>query len=495
MVISLMHPLEGNEGAMGLDFRTHPTQRETAFKVVKTGKLLLAGPVNLKQGGEGFIARIPIFTKVNSIPGENHLWGLLSGVMDTEKFYLKAGLKDPNLPLQIAIKGKDSMGAHGNQFFGPDNLFAQSPVTTEINLPFGAWQLAAIPINNWATESPYVWKIRGLSIFIALLLSTLVYSRNNNIQQQQKFGEDLQESNRRFTSLIDGINSVVYVSDMQTHELLYANPKALDIFGKDIIGKKCWQTIQKGQTSPCVFCTNKYLVDNEGRPNPTFIWEQYNPYTKTWYQNEDQAILWDNGRLVRMGLAIDISQIKKSEAQLREAHKNLEAIAYFDPLTDLPNRRQFETLFKQTTSLLKRSEDKLAICYLDLDGFKTVNDKYGHDTGDELLIHVSSRIHQTLREEDTVARWGGDEFAFMLKIENADSCSFLLERLLQNISNKYELTSTLIEIGASIGVSIFPDDGRDLDTLLRQADQAMYSAKQKGKQQFSLYDSSAKDKK
>ncbi len=282
---------------------------------------------------------------------------------------------------------------------------------------------------------------------------------------------------------------------MQTHELLYANPKALDIFGKDIIGKKCWQTIQKGQTSPCVFCTNKYLVDNEGRPNPTFIWEQYNPYTKTWYQNEDQAILWDNGRLVRMGLAIDISQIKKSEAQLREAHKNLEAIAYFDPLTDLPNRRQFETLFKQTTSLLKRSEDKLAICYLDLDGFKTVNDKYGHDTGDELLIHVSSRIHQTLREEDTVARWGGDEFAFMLKIENADSCSFLLERLLQNISNKYELTSTLIEIGASIGVSIFPDDGRDLDTLLRQADQAMYSAKQKGKQQFSLYDSSAKDKK
>ncbi len=173
MVISLMHPLEGNEGAMGLDFRTHPTQRETAFKVVKTGKLLLAGPVNLKQGGEGFIARIPIFTKVNSIPGENHLWGLLSGVMDTEKFYLKAGLKDPDLPLQIAIKGKDSMGAHGNQFFGPDNLFAQSPVTTEINLPFGAWQLAAIPINNWATESPYVWKIRGLSIFIALLLSTL----------------------------------------------------------------------------------------------------------------------------------------------------------------------------------------------------------------------------------------------------------------------------------------------------------------------------------
>ena len=132
----------------------------------------------------------------------------------------------------------------------------------------------------------------------------------------------------------------------------------------------------------------------------------------------------------------------------------------------------------------------MAVGYLDLDGFKPVNDKFGHEAGDQLLIEIALRIQHTLREADTLARLGGDEFVFLLLgLERVEDCEITLHRLLEVISKPVMLKNQAVSVSASIGISIFPEDNTDPDTLLRHADQAMYQAKQSGKNCFQIYDS------
>ena len=131
----------------------------------------------------------------------------------------------------------------------------------------------------------------------------------------------------------------------------------------------------------------------------------------------------------------------------------------------------------------------MAVCYLDLDGFKPINDAMGHEAGDEVLVEIAKRIENTIRGGDTVARLGGDEFVvLLLGLEKGDECATTLERLLAAIAQPITVRNKSATISASIGVSIYPLDDEDPDTLLRHADQAMYSAKQSGKIRFNIYD-------
>jgi len=172
----------------------------------------------------------------------------------------------------------------------------------------------------------------------------------------------------------------------------------------------------------------------------------------------------------------------------KEQQKALEFMAHYDVLTQLPNRSLFVDRFNQAIAHSKRSGTLLALCFLDLDEFKPVNDTYGHDIGDELLIQVSQRIKDNIREEDTVSRQGGDEFAILLgDIDSSSQCKQLLTRLNKALAKAYLINEYSIKVSASIGVTIYPHDDADLDTLLRHADQAMYQAKLAGRNRFSLF--------
>jgi diguanylate cyclase (GGDEF)-like protein len=144
---------------------------------------------------------------------------------------------------------------------------------------------------------------------------------------------------------------------------------------------------------------------------------------------------------------------------------------------------------KQAVAQAKREQKKLAICYLDIDGFKLINDTLGHQAGDQVLIEISLRIGKVLREGDTVARLGGDEFVVLLpNLNNIEECSHTLTRLHENIALPIVIQEQSCWVTASTGVSIFPDNNDSMDVLLRLADQAMYVAKQSGKNCYYLYD-------
>ena len=179
---------------------------------------------------------------------------------------------------------------------------------------------------------------------------------------------------------------------------------------------------------------------------------------------------------------------------MKEQQNQLERIAHYDILTNLPNRSLLADRLSQAMLQCKRHKQSLAVIFLDLDGFKAVNDAYGHDMGDELLIALSARMKEALREGDSLARIGGDEFvAVLADLANVEYCKPILERLLLAASLPITIGDTVLNISASIGVTIFPQDNVDADQLMRHADQAMYVAKESGKNRYHLFDTAQDD--
>ncbi len=183
-----------------------------------------------------------------------------------------------------------------------------------------------------------------------------------------------------------------------------------------------------------------------------------------------------------VSLSTDITQLKNHQ-------KQLEYIAHYDVLTNLPNRLLFAEHLHQAMAQMLRRDMQLAVVYIDLDGFKSINDKHGHDVGDELLIELAQRMRAVLREGDIMARLGGDEFAAVLvDLHTVADCQPVLSRLLHAASDPVEIDDTVLHVSASIGYTLYPKDNSDADLLLRHADQAMYSAKQMGKNCSCLFD-------
>lgn len=182
----------------------------------------------------------------------------------------------------------------------------------------------------------------------------------------------------------------------------------------------------------------------------------------------------------------DISEHKRRSAYLEHA-------AAHDPLTGLPNRLLLGTQLSAAIARADRNATRVAVCYLDLDGFKQINDQFGHDTGDAVLIEVARRLKSGTRHGDTVARLGGDEFVLVLAdLRSAKECVALLERLLEAVARPYAgADGEFSDVSASIGVALYPEDDCDPDVLIRHADHAMYEAKQAGKNCCQWFESRA----
>ena len=184
-----------------------------------------------------------------------------------------------------------------------------------------------------------------------------------------------------------------------------------------------------------------------------------------------------------VGLFSDITAIKQHQSQL-------EHIAHFDALTSLPNRVLLADRLQQAMAQAHRREHHLAVVYLDLDGFKAINDRHGHDAGDQVLITLAQRMKLALREGDSLARIGGDEFvAVLIHLEDQPSSRTMLTRLLAACAQSVQVGEQSLQVSASLGVTFYPQEQEiDADQLLRQADQAMYQAKLAGKNRYHMFD-------
>lgn len=198
-----------------------------------------------------------------------------------------------------------------------------------------------------------------------------------------------------------------------------------------------------------------------------------------------------NGQPLRMiGTHKDISEHKQAEDRLKASQARFERLAHYDALTGLPNRLLLADRLQHAMAQTQRREKRLAVVYLDLDGFKAVNDRHGHAVGDQLLVAVAKQMKQALREGDTIARLGGDEFvAVLIDLEYTEAIKPQLNRLLAAAAAPIALGDLVVQVSASLGVAVYPlPEEVSADQLLRQADQAMYQAKLSGKNRYHVFD-------
>ena len=171
------------------------------------------------------------------------------------------------------------------------------------------------------------------------------------------------------------------------------------------------------------------------------------------------------------------------------AEKKLRFLAHYDALTELPNRALFADHFQQAVAHSDRKHTLLAVCFVDLDNFKAVNDAHGHDVGDKLLVEVAQRFKSIIRQEDTAARFGGDEFILLFNdLDSLTQCIETIQRVHETLAEPYIIERKFYQLSASSGITLYPSDKGDADTLIRHADQAMYIAKQGGRNRYHLSD-------
>jgi diguanylate cyclase (GGDEF)-like protein/PAS domain S-box-containing protein len=285
-------------------------------------------------------------------------------------------------------------------------------------------------------------------------------------------------------SVFDHAQEGIFVTDAE-QRILEVNPSFAQITGYD-----------RGEA---VGRTPNML--SSGRHGPDFYQELWGTLERA---GQWRGELWNrrkNGELYLESLTISTVRaadghvsnyvgIFQDITQLKEQAERLEQMAYFDPLTKLPNRSLLSDRIMQALAQRRRTNLDMAVCYVDLDRFKPVNDQHGHAVGDRLLIEMGRRLKGALREGDTVARLGGDEFVLVLQgIHSEEECRTALDRVLASIREPFPVdAATSITLSGSIGVRMVPPDDADPDTLLRHADQAMYLAKQEGRSRAHVFD-------
>lgn len=227
MVVSLMYPIEGNEAAIGLDYRSHPTQRQAAMRAVEEGQPVVAGPLTLVQGGAALIIRAPVFLPSGVPDGGRRVWGLVSAVLDLDRFYHLAGLPADahNARLALAIRGEGDNGTWADAFYGDPTIFSSDPVSIEISLPGTRWQVAALPAAGWGSYSPdhYLLLTRIGGFVLALLLAAMAYLLTRSYQDLGRASARLRESQALFQGFMDNLPAGAFIRQPNNGDILFEN--------------------------------------------------------------------------------------------------------------------------------------------------------------------------------------------------------------------------------------------------------------------------------
>lgn len=296
--------------------------------------------------------------------------------------------------------------------------------------------------------------------------------------------EELRLAEDKLSGVLNSLDSVVWSLAWDSGDLLYISPAVERVYGRyaeDLLHEpQSWHGAVHADDLPRF---QHWLAGLASGGESLLQYRIVRPDAAIrWIEDKARVVRDRDGMPLRVdGIASDISDRKRHEFELAYLANN-------DPLTDLPNRNLLRDRVKQALAHARRSGERVALLFLDLDGFKFVNDSYGHALGDVLLTVVAGRLRRVVRAEDTVARLGGDEFVILLAgLSAAEDASLVAHKALSDLSVPLHVGDYLLHVTGSIGISLFPDDGDSYEVLLKHADVAMYRAKELGRNGVQLY--------
>ncbi|HEX2945445.1 MAG TPA: EAL domain-containing protein [Clostridia bacterium] len=297
---------------------------------------------------------------------------------------------------------------------------------------------------------------------------------------------ELRRSEERYRLAVEGVNDGIWDWDGRDGKL-FMSKQSRTIMGFDntqeyMTIEKWFNVIAKEDQDRFIRSLNRYVTE----PQKKHFQIEYRISAPEngvkWIRTRGMAIWDDSGIPVRVaGSITDITEQRLTDEKVHQ-------LAYYDSLTGLPNRTLLMDRFIVAAAAAQRKQRRVAVFFLDLDNFKTINDTIGHSFGDQLLQKVGEQLRCTLRRSDTLARLGGDEFIMLqANIKDMEEVSHLASRMLDIFKNPWTLDEREFFVTASIGISVYPDDGSDLQELMKNADAAMYRAKESGKNNFQIY--------
>ena len=302
-----------------------------------------------------------------------------------------------------------------------------------------------------------------------------------DITGRRQIEEALRVSERRYRALFERNLAGVYRSTIEGR-LLDCNEAFARIFGyasrEEVLRQAAWDFFVKPEDREAALAK---LVERQSLTNYEICLKRKDG-SLVWVLQNENLVEDSDGRLsVIEGTTIDISERKRAEEQVKH-------LAFHDPLTNLPNRLLFNDRLTLAVAQAHRHNQRLAVLFLDLDRFKVINDSLGHSVGDELLRQVAERIQEYVREGDTVARLGGDEFTLLVPgISAEEDAAKIARKICEAIHDPFWIDGRELFVTTSVGVSVYPSDGHDGETLVRNADSAMYRAKEQGRDNYQLY--------
>ena len=484
-VICCVVPRAGNENSIGFNQLEDIVQNKEARRARDTRKLTLAGPVQLAQGGLGVVGRLPIY--LGQGDDTQVFWGFsyvtlrFPQALESARLEL---LRDRGYAYELWRKNPETGERQRIEAWKPEAL--RDPVGRDLELPNGAWTLSLAPTRGWVQRSGLM--LEGLvgAAFSALLayLAWLLYAmRLRDLELEALVAQRTSEilaAQRHLQATISAIPDLMFEVDLDgryysTHsprEELLARPS------KELLGRTVHDVMPQAQADRVLQALQEAHVKGWSMGAqiclPLEIGER-------WFELSVARKASATGEGPRfVVISRDVTDNKLAEEKVLQ-------LAHFDALTGLPNRSLLADRCQQALGAAQRHGQCVALLFLDLDHFKNINDALGHRVGDALLCAVAQRLSGLLREQDTIARLGGDEFILVLPDTDAVGAAHVAEKLLRAADQPFDIDAHELVITPSMGIAMYPQDGKDFDTLSRCADAAMYIAKQGGRNHYRFF--------
>jgi diguanylate cyclase (GGDEF)-like protein/PAS domain S-box-containing protein len=484
-VICCVVPKAGNEKSVGFNQLGDIAQNKEARRAIETGVLTLAGPMNLAQGGQGVVGRLPIFLMDDL--GQKTFWGFSNVTLRFPQALGTARLSlltERGYAYELWRTVPDS-GAH-QTIEASANTVLGDPVTRTFELPNGLWALSLEPLHGWDDPKLLAFKI-ALALLLSSLLSYLTWLLNVMRMRDNQLETLVQERTREILATKQHLEATInaipdllfevgldgrYYSSHSPRRELLARPE-------DELQGHTVSEIMPPEAAHAVLEALKEA--NE----------------KTWSGGVQIALPLDIGlRWFELSVARKRTEpgqeprfvvLSRDITDNKRAEEKILQLAHFDVLTGLPNRALLADRCSHAVSTAQRYGQSVSLLFVDLDHFKNVNDSLGHRVGDELLKAMAQRLSAAVRDQDTVARLGGDEFVLVLPDTDGPGAARVVEKIMRVATDPFDIDSRELIVTPSIGIAVYPQDGADFDALSRCADTAMYDAKQRGRSQYRFF--------
>ena len=465
--------------SIGLDICTRPRTNPAAqWARNNIGDVAISDSVNLVGDADNPIRGYVLLAWVE--PGPSRPGGWVGATVALDSIFANLAAQYPDIAIQVRdLTAGEAVEAKG--LSQPDESAATHIAERQVELGGRKFQMQ---LQQPTSVGPTATMVLLGGLVIALLLGSLLLSILRTRVRAERLATKATKAYRESESLLESVTSNIsegIYRGVPDKGLIYINQALADLFG--------FQDTEEmiSHSGPILYASPKIreklfdLLKADGAYRNQEV-EFVRPDGSHFFAiNSAVATLDEEGNIRHFdGVISDITDRKHAEA---EAHR----LAHYDALTGLPNRSLLSDRIDQAIAHSSRKQRQVAVMFMDLDRFKAVNDSLGHSIGDQLLIAVSARLRDSLRQYDTISRLGGDEFVIVMPGAGLDAAAHKADAIIKEFRQPFEINGHELVITPSIGVTVYPDDGEHPETLLRNADTAMYHAKERGRATFEFF--------